>query len=117
MYGSASRTKDCGRSVPRNCAGSVGSTGVSGTEPLMLQAQNIHAGYGRSEVLHRVSIDRREAEVVTLLGLNGARKSTLLRTISGMRPLSAGSLTFTGIDLKGRRPDQIVKLGLVQVPE
>jgi branched-chain amino acid transport system ATP-binding protein len=83
----------------------------------MLRAQNIHAGYGKSEVLRGVSIDLREGEVVALLGLNGAGKSTLLRTISGIRPLSAGSLTFTGIDLKGRRPDQIVKLGLVQVPE
>jgi branched-chain amino acid transport system ATP-binding protein len=83
----------------------------------MLKAENISSGYGKSIVLHGVSIDVGAAEVVTLVGLNGAGKSTLLRTLSGMRPLNTGKLTFEGADLKGKRPDEIMTLGLVQVPE
>jgi branched-chain amino acid transport system ATP-binding protein len=83
----------------------------------MLKAENISSGYGKSIVLHGVSIDVGAAEVVTLVGLNGAGKSTLLRTLSGMRPLKTGKLTFEGADLKGKRPDEIMTLGLVQVPE
>ncbi len=83
----------------------------------MLKAKDIHSGYGRSEILHGVTIEVGAAEVVTLLGLNGAGKSTLLRTLSGLRRINAGSLTFNDVDLNALRPDQIMKLGMVQVPE
>jgi len=83
----------------------------------MLKIENLHAGYGKGQVLHGISMEVRAGEVVALLGLNGAGKSTLLRTVSGLVQTTAGKILFDDQDLVGRRPEQIVWAGLAHVPE
>lgn len=83
----------------------------------MLKIEDLHAGYGKGQVLHGISMEVRAGEIVALLGLNGAGKSTLLRTISGLVRGSAGKILFNGEDLIERRPEQIVWAGLAHVPE
>lgn len=83
----------------------------------MLEVRALHAGYGPVEVLHGVSLRIEAGEIVTLLGSNGAGKSTLNNVVSGVyRPFS-GSIEFAGQNIAGARPEEIVSLGLVQVPE
>jgi branched-chain amino acid transport system ATP-binding protein len=62
----------------------------------MLSVENLTSAYGRIEVLHGVSIEVRAGEIATLVGANGAGKSTLLRAISGVQPVTAGSIRFEG---------------------
>lgn len=83
----------------------------------MLKLEGVHAGYGRVEVLRDVSLEIGRGEVVSLVGANGAGKSTILKVISGLLPATGGSVTFDGHDLTKKKPDQIVKLGVCQVPE
>lgn len=83
----------------------------------MLVIEGLRAGYGGATVLHGVEVRVDAGELVAVIGPNGAGKSTLLRTISGLVTPSAGSITFDGDDLLAMEPDQIVKRGLIQVPE
>ena len=83
----------------------------------MLVVEGLQVGYGGAAVLHGVDIRVEAGELVAVVGPNGAGKSTLLRTISGLIKPSAGSITFEGDDLLAIEPDQIVKRGLIQVPE
>ena len=83
----------------------------------MLSVQNIHSGYGLSQVLFDVSLEIGAGEVVAVLGRNGMGKSTLVRTIFGQLPLQAGRLSFGGEDISGWTPDRIARLGLAIVPE
>ncbi len=83
----------------------------------MLQLDNIHAGYGNTEVLRGVSLEVRAGEVVTLVGANGAGKTTTLRSLCGLIKPSQGSITFDGRRLDGSRPDEIVDAGITLVPE
>lgn len=83
----------------------------------MLVIEGLQAGYGGAAVLHGVEVRVDAGELVSVIGPNGAGKSTLLRTISGLVTPSAGSITFDGDDLLTMEPDQIVKRGLIQVPE
>lgn len=83
----------------------------------MLKVENISAGYGSLEVVQDVTIEVQPGEVVAVIGANGAGKTTTLRTISGIiRPFS-GEISFEGKPLIGKSPHDIVKAGLVQVPE
>jgi branched-chain amino acid transport system ATP-binding protein len=83
----------------------------------VLAVENLHSGYGRIEALHGVSIAVGAGEIVTLVGANGAGKTTLLRAISGVQPISAGSIRFEGQPIE-RLPDHArVTLGIAQVPE
>ena len=83
----------------------------------MLRIEGVRSGYGRIEVLHDVSLHVRDGETVALLGSNGAGKSTLLRAISGIQPVSAGSIALEDRDI-GRVPaHHRVGLGLVHAPE
>jgi branched-chain amino acid transport system ATP-binding protein len=91
-------------------------TAVSGSAPL-LSVRSIVAGYGSVEVLHEVSLDVHEGEIVTLIGGNGAGKSTTLMCTSGIVPLRAGEIHFAGQRIDGVRADKLVGRGLVQVPE
>src|ERR671931_359190 len=68
---------------------------------MLLELEDVHVHYGKIEALKGISFTVDEGEVVTLIGSNGAGKSTTLRTISGVRPVSAGSVRFGGRDIAG----------------
>jgi branched-chain amino acid transport system ATP-binding protein len=83
----------------------------------VLSIENLASGYGRIEALHGVSIEINAGEIVTLIGANGAGKSTLLRAISGIQPVTAGSICFNGARIDRLPPHARVALGIAQVPE
>ena len=83
----------------------------------LLKIENLSVHYGAIQALRGVSIAVEPGEIVTLIGANGAGKSTTLRAVSGLVAPSAGSITFEGRRLAGLAPHKIVRLGLAQVPE
>jgi branched-chain amino acid transport system ATP-binding protein len=83
----------------------------------LLRVDGLHAGYGRIAVLFGVDLVVGEGEVVALLGANGAGKTTTLRTISGLLPVHAGSISFEGNRITGMAAERIARLGLIQIPE
>lgn len=83
----------------------------------MLSLRQVSSGYRGSTVLHELSADVAEGELVALVGANGAGKTTTLRTISGLLTPTAGTIEFLGSRVDGRRPSDLVRSGLVQVPE
>jgi len=83
----------------------------------MLQIRGLEAWYGESHVLHGVDIDIAEGEVVTLLGRNGAGKTSTLRAIMGLVGRRAGSIKFEGTELIGLRSDLIARTGIGYCPE
>ena len=87
-----------------------------GGSPLMA-VRGLEAWYGESHVLHGVSIDIHEGEVVTLLGRNGAGKTSTLRSIMGLVPKRSGSVHYAGRELIGARSDVIARAGIAYCPE
>lgn len=83
----------------------------------MLQIDHIDVFYGAIHALKGVSLEVQTGEIVTLIGANGAGKSTTLRTISGLLAPKAGTITFLGADITGKKAHEIVKDGISQVPE
>ena len=83
----------------------------------MLRLKNINTYYGKVHALKNVSLHLAEGEIVTLIGANGAGKTTILNTISGVTPASAGEVLFSKQQVTALPPDRIVKLGVSQVPE
>jgi len=83
----------------------------------MLTIHNLHAGYGKVQVLHGISIDVPKGKVVTLIGSNGAGKTTTMRAISGMIVPSAGDISLNGRRIEGMESYHIAKLGLAHSPE
>lgn len=83
----------------------------------MLRLRDVRAFYGAVEALRGVSIDIHEGEIVTLVGSNGAGKSTTLMSVCGIVPPSSGEILFEGEPIQGMSPDRIVGLGISQVPE
>jgi len=83
----------------------------------MLELMNVRAGYGRSEVIHGVSIEVRCDEVAAVMGHNGAGKTTLLRAAVGLLKCTSGTVIFDGEDLTRLRPSARVKRGLAYVPQ
>jgi branched-chain amino acid transport system ATP-binding protein len=83
----------------------------------LLEVSDIHAHYGSIEALKGVSLTVQDGEVVTLIGSNGAGKSTTLRSISGLTPASAGTITFAGEDITRVPPHEIVGRGVALSPE
>ena len=83
----------------------------------ILQVNDIHVSYGSINAVKGVSFEVNEGEIVTLIGANGAGKSTILNTISGLLHPKSGSVVFEGKDLKGVPPHIVVEHGLAQVPE
>jgi branched-chain amino acid transport system ATP-binding protein len=83
----------------------------------LLELKNVHAYYGAIHALKGVSLAVGDGEIVTLLGANGAGKSTTLKTISGLLRPRKGSIDFAGDDLTRRSATQIVKAGIAQSPE
>jgi len=83
----------------------------------LLEVDDIHTFYGNIEALKGVSLTVDEGEIVTLIGSNGAGKSTTLRSISGLSPPRSGSIRFAGRDITHTPPQDIVALGISQSPE
>lgn len=94
----------------------VRKAGMYMAEP-MLKIDNIDVYYGAIHALKGISLEVNEGEIVTLIGANGAGKSTTLRTISGLLKPKTGSITFLGQNIAGVRAHEIVKKGISQVPE
>jgi branched-chain amino acid transport system ATP-binding protein len=84
---------------------------------VLLKVSGVHAGYGDVPVLWGIDLEVRHGEIVCLVGSNGAGKTTLMRTISGLLPLTAGSITFDGKEMGGEQPEQTLGAGIAQVPE
>ena len=92
-------------------AGAKASTGAQ------MEIRGLEAWYGESHVLHGVDIDIREGEVVTLLGRNGAGKTSTLRSIMGLVPRRTGSVKYEGKEFVTARPDIIARAGIAYCPE
>jgi len=93
------------------------STAAPDDRPVLLEVRDIVVHYGRIEALHGVSLVVRQGELVTLLGANGAGKTTMMRAISGLRPLTSGSVWFAGRDITRVKAHERVVEGLIQAPE
>ena len=83
----------------------------------LLAIENLSVHYGAIQALHGVSIAVEPGEIVTLIGANGAGKSTTLRAVSGLVKASGGTITFDGKNLAGLAPHKILRVGMAQVPE
>lgn len=83
----------------------------------MLEVANLKSRYGRIEVLHDISIEVREGEIVSLIGSNGAGKTTFLRALSGVQPISGGTIRWQGRNISGVAAHLRSRLGVAQVPE
>ena len=90
---------------------------TAGPSAPLLALQDLSIHYGRVQALEHVSLEVRAGEVVTLIGANGAGKSTTLRSISRIVPIYRGRIAFDGRDISGVRPSDAVRLGIAQVPE
>ncbi len=85
-------------------------------EPL-LRLSNVETSYGPIQAIRGVSLDVPEGSIVTVLGANGAGKTTVLKTISGVMDPDKGSVTFDGQQIQRRDPDKVARLGIAHVPE
>jgi len=83
----------------------------------MLNVEDLHAGYDKTEVLHGISIEVPKGKVVTLIGSNGAGKTTTMRAISGMIKPRAGRVVFGGKEITGQDSFRIARMGLAHSPE
>ena len=83
----------------------------------LLELEDVHTFYGSIEALKGVSLEVHEGEVVTLIGANGAGKSTTLRSINGLNTAKRGRIVFRGKDITRRSPHAIVEMGISQSPE
>jgi len=83
----------------------------------MLEIENLSVKYGQVSSVSGVSLNVGQGEVVTILGANGAGKSTIINAVSGVKPAHQGRITFMGREITSLKPHQIVALGLLQVPE
>ncbi|MCI5178222.1 MAG: ABC transporter ATP-binding protein [Candidatus Electrothrix sp. AW3_4] len=83
----------------------------------MLELRNLNTLYGNIQVLHDISLHVQQGEIITLIGANGAGKSTILMSICGIVPPRSGEILFNGTSLVHMSPNNIVALGLSQVPE
>lgn len=84
---------------------------------MRLEVKDLHVHYGKIEAIKGVSVVVNEGEIVTLIGANGAGKTTMLKTISGLRPVSSGQILFDGKDISKMPAHERVDLGLSQAPE
>ncbi len=83
----------------------------------LLEARDIVAGYGETEILHGVSLVVNDAEIVTVIGPNGCGKSTLMKAVVGLVPVRSGAVTFRGVDVTDHAPERVVRAGLCYVPQ
>lgn len=83
----------------------------------MLEVKNLAVSYGAIKAIHGVSLEVHDGEIVSLIGANGAGKTTILRTISGLKKADEGEILFDGADLRKTEPSRIISLKLAHVPE
>ena len=83
----------------------------------LLTIENIHSYYGHIHAIKGISLEVNQGEIVTLIGSNGAGKSTTLRTISGVMHPKVGKIVFDGVDITKMQPHEIVARGMIHVPE
>ena len=83
----------------------------------MLELRNVNAAYGNIQVLHNIDLEINQGEVITLIGANGAGKSTTLMAISGVVPVRSGKILFEGEAIHKLSPEKLVSMGICQVPE
>ena len=83
----------------------------------MLKIENLHVSYGGIQALRGVSLEVPDGKIVTLIGANGAGKSTTLRTITGLVKASSGAIQWSGEELRGRSIDRIISAGIAMSPE
>lgn len=90
---------------------------MTNSEPVLLDVRDVSVHYGRIQALQGVSLQVKQGELVTLLGSNGAGKTTMMRALSGLLPLSSGSVWFDGEDIAKVKAHRRVNAGLIQAPE
>jgi branched-chain amino acid transport system ATP-binding protein len=90
---------------------------ATGNGNVILKLDDVHTYYGTIQALKGISLEVREGEVVTLIGANGAGKSTTLRSINGLNHPRDGTITFQGTDITDTAPHEIVRMGISQSPE
>ena len=90
---------------------------MNATPQAILELNDVHTFYGSIEALKGISIDVHEGEIVTLIGANGAGKSTTLRSINGLNHPREGTIHFQGQDITDEAPHNVVKMGISQSPE
>ena len=83
----------------------------------LLEVKDIHFSYGRTEVIHGISFDVEKGEAVTLIGANGAGKSTTLNTLSGLQRITSGSILYKGMEISKMSAQKLVQNGMRLVPE
>ena len=83
----------------------------------MLQINDLYFSYGKTEVIHGISFDVQPGEIVTIIGANGAGKSTTLNTIVGLQRANRGSIIYKDVDITKAKPQKLVKMGMRLVPE
>jgi branched-chain amino acid transport system ATP-binding protein len=88
-----------------------------GGDNVLLRIDSIHAGYGKMDILHGISLDVRPRELVSLIGPNGAGKSTVFKTIVGFLRPTSGRILFAGQEITGLPPYEVLRLGLAYVPQ
>lgn len=83
----------------------------------MLSVKDLNVSYGAIHAIHDVSLDVNDGEIVSLIGANGAGKTTILHTITGLKKAQSGSVTYNDNDLLKTEPSKIITLGMAHVPE
>lgn len=83
----------------------------------MLEVNDIYCGYGNVEVIKGISFSVREGDLVAIIGANGAGKTTTLKALSGLVPLRKGTVRFEGTEISGLKANEIVKKGIIHIPE
>ena len=83
----------------------------------MIDLKSVSAGYGELQILHDVSINVQQGEIVALVGANGAGKSTLIKTITGLLTISSGEINFDNVSIKNVKPHTVIRHGISLAPE
>jgi branched-chain amino acid transport system ATP-binding protein len=83
----------------------------------MIDLKSVSAGYGELQILHDVSINIQQGEIVALVGANGAGKSTLIKTMTGLLPISSGEIVFDNVSIKNVKPHTVIRHGISLAPE
>jgi branched-chain amino acid transport system ATP-binding protein len=91
--------------------------GTDSTGALALEVREVRAGYGDTTIIRNISLEMRAGETLVIVGPNGHGKTTLMRAISGLLPISRGTIAFDATRVDGRRAEALTDLGLVHVPQ